>query len=58
LDGILVRRGLVDRTKLETVLSHRMAKSTAMIGDIFAKLYIEAWLEKIQHLESLHMRDS
>jgi asparagine synthase (glutamine-hydrolysing) len=51
-NGILVRRGLVDRTKLETVLSHRIAKSTAMVGDIFAKLYIEAWLRKFQQLES------
>jgi asparagine synthase (glutamine-hydrolysing) len=46
LDGILVRRMLVDRKKLETVLSPRIAKSTAVVTDIFAKLYIEAWLRK------------
>jgi asparagine synthase (glutamine-hydrolysing) len=54
LDGILVRRGLVDRLKVEKALSHRIAKSTAMVGDIFAKLYMEAWLRKFQQLESAH----
>lgn len=46
LSGILVRQRLVDRKKLETVLSPRIAKSTVIVGDIFAKLYIEAWLRK------------
>ena len=46
LDGILVRRKLVDRKKLEAVLSPRIAKSTALVTDLFAKLYIEAWLRK------------
>jgi asparagine synthase (glutamine-hydrolysing) len=46
LDGILVGRKLLDRKKLETVLSPRIAKSTAIVSDIFAKLYIEAWLKK------------
>jgi len=46
LDGILVRRRLIDRNKLETALSPRIAKSTVIVGDIFAKLYIEAWLRK------------
>jgi asparagine synthase (glutamine-hydrolysing) len=44
LDGILVRERLIDRAKLETVLSPRIAKSTVVTGDIFAKHYIEAWL--------------
>jgi hypothetical protein len=52
LDGILVRRGLVDRIKLETVLSPRIVKSTAIVGDIFAKLYIEAWVRNFQSLET------
>ena len=51
LDGLLVRRGLVDRSKLETALSPRIAKSTAIVGDIFAKLYIEAWVRNIQRLK-------
>jgi asparagine synthase (glutamine-hydrolysing) len=48
LDGILVRRHLIDRRKLESVLSPRIAKSTIIAGDIFAKLYIEAWLRAWQ----------
>ena len=44
LDGILVRQRLLDRKKLETVLSPRIAKSTVIAGDIVAKAYIEAWL--------------
>jgi asparagine synthase (glutamine-hydrolysing) len=48
LDGILVRRGLIDRTKLETVLSPQIVKSTVIAGDIIAKLYIESWLRAWQ----------
>jgi asparagine synthase (glutamine-hydrolysing) len=51
LDGILVRRRLIERTKLETVLSPRIAKSTVIAGDIFAKLYIESWLRVWQKAE-------
>jgi asparagine synthase (glutamine-hydrolysing) len=46
LTGVLVRERLIDRQKLEAVLSPRIAKSTVIVGDIFAKLYIEAWLRK------------
>jgi asparagine synthase (glutamine-hydrolysing) len=53
LDGILVRRRLIDRTKLEIVLSPRVVKSTVVVGDIFAKLYIEAWLRAWQQVESV-----
>ena len=53
LDGILVRRRLIDRTKLEIVLSPRVVKSTVVVGDIFAKLYIEAWLRAWQQVESM-----
>ena len=52
LDGILVQHGLLDRDKLEAVLSPRIERSTAIVGDIFAKLYIEAWLRKGQPLTS------
>ena len=51
LDGILVKRGLVDRVKLEAALSPRNIRSTAIVGDVFAKLYIEAWLYKFQQRE-------
>jgi hypothetical protein len=53
LDGILVRRRLIDRMKLEIVLSPRVVKSTVVVGDIFAKLYIEAWLRAWQQVESM-----
>jgi asparagine synthase (glutamine-hydrolysing) len=54
LDGVLVRRGLLDRTKVDSALSPRIAKSTAMVGDIFAKLYIEAWVHRFQRMETSH----
>ncbi len=54
LDGVLVRRGLLDWTKVDSALSPRIAKSTAMVGDIFAKLYIEAWARKFQQMETSH----
>jgi asparagine synthase (glutamine-hydrolysing) len=53
LDGVLVERRLIDRTKLETALSPRIAKSTVVAGDIFAKLYIEGWLRAWQQTETL-----
>jgi asparagine synthase (glutamine-hydrolysing) len=52
LDGILVRRALLDRRKVEAALSPKMAKSTAMVADVFAKLYIEAWVRKVTRLET------
>ncbi len=53
LDGILMRRRLIDRTKLEIVLSPRVVKSTVVVGDIYAKLYIEAWLRAWQQVENM-----
>jgi asparagine synthase (glutamine-hydrolysing) len=52
LDGVLVSRRLIDRKKLETVLSAKIAKSTVFVGEIFAKTYIEAWIRKLQQVES------
>jgi asparagine synthase (glutamine-hydrolysing) len=48
LDGILVQRRLIDRSKLEAALSSRIEKSTVIVGDIFAKLYLESWLRQWQ----------
>ena len=42
-----------DRKKLETVLSPRIVKTTVVAGDIFAKLYIEAWLRAWSPVETL-----
>jgi asparagine synthase (glutamine-hydrolysing) len=50
LDGILVKRNLIDRAKVESALSPTIAKSTSIVGDIFAKVYIESWLRKAQDL--------
>jgi asparagine synthase (glutamine-hydrolysing) len=46
LGGTLVQRRLIDRAQVETVLSPRVTKSTVMVGDILATLYIEAWLRQ------------
>ena len=43
-DGILVKRGLIDRQKLETLLTPGVARSAALTGDLIAKTYVEAWL--------------
>jgi asparagine synthase (glutamine-hydrolysing) len=51
LDGILVQRRLIDRNKVEAMLSPRIAKSTAIVGDVIAKLYIESWLRKWHQLK-------
>jgi asparagine synthase (glutamine-hydrolysing) len=53
LDGILARQRLIDREKLETVLSPRITKTSVISGDIFAKLYIEAWLRAWEPTETL-----
>jgi asparagine synthase (glutamine-hydrolysing) len=53
LDGILVRQRLIDRKKLETVMSPGIANSTVIAGDIFAKLYIETWLRAWQRAETV-----
>jgi asparagine synthase (glutamine-hydrolysing) len=50
LDGILVQRNLIDRAKVESALSPTIVKSTSIVGDIFAKLYIESWLRNAQEL--------
>jgi asparagine synthase (glutamine-hydrolysing) len=50
LGGALVQRGLIDPIKLENALSSHMVKSTAMISDIFAKLYIEAWTRNFRRM--------
>jgi asparagine synthase (glutamine-hydrolysing) len=56
LDGILARRRLIDRAKLEAMLSSRIAKSTVIACDVFAKLYIEGWLRAWQQTEPLGAR--
>jgi asparagine synthase (glutamine-hydrolysing) len=46
LDGQLVKARLIDRRRLETVLSSQMITSEVVVADIFSKLYMEAWLHQ------------
>jgi asparagine synthase (glutamine-hydrolysing) len=52
LGGTLVERGLLDRNKVEAALSSRVVKSTAMLTDVFAKLYIEAWVRRFAQVDA------
>jgi asparagine synthase (glutamine-hydrolysing) len=54
LDGMLVNRGLLDKEKIEAVFSNKIEKSTAVVGDVFAKIYIEAWLRKWRTVTAPH----
>jgi asparagine synthase (glutamine-hydrolysing) len=47
LDGVLAKTGLIDREKVNNALSPRIVKSGVIVGDIFAKLYIESWLRTV-----------
>lgn len=51
LDGVLVGEKLLDRGKVEQALSDRMCKSTAVLPDIIAQMYIEAWLRRWSEVE-------
>jgi asparagine synthase (glutamine-hydrolysing) len=53
LGGELVRRGLLDKNKVETVISSTVVRSTAMLGDVFASLYVEAWVRKFAALQGV-----
>jgi len=46
LDGILVRERVLDRRKLEQVLSDRLYKTTASLADLIVQMYIETWLRR------------
>jgi len=44
LDGTLVARGILDRKKIESLLSTAPQGSTAFPADIIVQLYIECWV--------------
>jgi asparagine synthase (glutamine-hydrolysing) len=46
LDGILVKERILDRKKLEALLTGDINKSLVNVSDIFIELYIEAWLRQ------------
>jgi asparagine synthase (glutamine-hydrolysing) len=45
LDGLLVKRGILDRSRLEIALSGRPTKSDAFNTEVFDYVGIEAWLQ-------------
>ncbi len=44
LDGLMVRAGILDRRKLESVLSPTVSSTKVGVLDVIRMLYIEAWL--------------
>lgn len=44
LDGLLVRRRILDKIKLEAALSGAVSRSQIGVGEIISQLYIECWL--------------
>lgn len=46
MDGVLASNGIIDRGKLETLLTHGVSKSSITLSDVFVQLYIEGWLRQ------------
>jgi asparagine synthase (glutamine-hydrolysing) len=46
LDGELLRRGLLDRGRLEATLSGRISPLAAHVGEVHNCIAIEAWLQR------------
>jgi asparagine synthase (glutamine-hydrolysing) len=46
LDGELLRRGLLDRGRLEATLSGRISPQAAHVGEVHNCIAIEAWLQR------------
>jgi asparagine synthase (glutamine-hydrolysing) len=46
LDGLMVRAGILDRKKLESVLSPTVSSTKVGVLDVIRMLYIEAWLRR------------
>lgn len=44
LDGILIREGLLDRNKVEAVLSGAVSSSRVGLSELVMQLYVECWL--------------
>jgi len=49
LDGMLVKQRILDRGKLEKLLSAEPANSAVPLAHIFPQLFIEAWLQRWSH---------
>jgi asparagine synthase (glutamine-hydrolysing) len=46
LDGVLVKERILDRHKLERLLSGDVTNAQIYVSDVFVQLYIEAWLRR------------
>jgi asparagine synthase (glutamine-hydrolysing) len=46
LDGELLRRGLLDRERLEATLAGRISAQAAHVGEVHGYIAIEAWLQR------------
>ena len=46
LDGLLVREGILDRSKLEAVLSQGVSKSQIAAPELVIQIYIECWVRR------------
>lgn len=46
INGVLAERGILDRSRLESVLSDDVNRSPIFIHDVIVQLYIEAWVRK------------
>ncbi len=52
LDGQLVHERILDRQKLEAVLSGEVTKSPVAVTEVFIQLYIEAWLRRWNEIDA------
>jgi asparagine synthase (glutamine-hydrolysing) len=46
LDGILARQNIIDKNRVESVLSDTANNNTTLINHLFIPLYIEGWLRQ------------
>jgi hypothetical protein len=47
LDGLLVRQGILDAKKIETMLAADVSTSAVDISEVFVQLYIEGWVRQL-----------
>jgi asparagine synthase (glutamine-hydrolysing) len=46
LDGLLIHHGILDKTKIQTLLSRDISRTRVGIADLMRQVYIEAWLRR------------
>jgi asparagine synthase (glutamine-hydrolysing) len=51
LDGMLVREGILDAKKLDSVVSGNLGNSQVSVSDLIIQLYIESWMRRWHALE-------